>query len=65
MSYEENKMEMPNLIKIPILLLKKEANKNLGEKMEYITIEARINPFYITSYYSVTIGDEGIPAVFA
>lgn len=60
---EQNKMEMPNFIKIPILLLKKEPNKNLGEKDEYITIELRVNPFNISSYYSMTIGVDAIPAI--
>lgn len=53
----EGKIEMPKFIKIPIIMLAKEANENLGVKKEYINAEARINPFHISAYYPSQYGD--------
>lgn len=54
------KMGMPKLIKIPIVLSKKEVNENLGEEIEYFKTEARISPAYVTSYYPMTYGEDKI-----
>jgi len=54
----EGKIEMPKFLKIPIIMLVKDANENLGTKKEYMQAEARINPFHISAYYPSQYGDD-------
>lgn len=60
-SEASGKMIMPVLIKVPIAISKKQVNENLGEKAEWVIIEARICPAYVGSYYPCKRGEEGIP----
>lgn len=55
-------LNQSNFIKIPAIFLKKEGNEYLKEEAEWITIEIRINPFYVTSYYPVFFEEQQKPA---
>ncbi len=56
MSDETTKVEMPKFLKLPLVLLKSEANDNLGINEEFMVVSVRINPYHITAYYPRSYG---------
>ena len=54
-----SRVQMPQFLKVPIVMIRTEENENLGIKKEYMKAVARISPFHISAYLPNKYEDNG------